>query len=314
MNQIEKCIYCGTSFDPTKGEGDHILPVQLGEFRNDKRFRKICSLCNNRIGRSEQQFLACGPESFFRDLVKPKIPQKRKRGCSKVKAAMGAPCPEPTIDHGDHRELVKLSKDNPLNLLAVDQIVIHDEQDKEFFIELFPGMGPDGLKKRVERLGTVKIKKTWIHCDDKHWTEFKKLTETWAKSEIQNLPDNNVGITQVNVRTKIVVTDHYFRSLAKIAFHYYLVHSSRGFRGDEKCFGPIRDFIMNGGNDKDFFNKSGPKFIMPFGKILSGGVITPNQWCHIMAADETDKEAVVYIQLFVGRGCVPTHITSNCQT
>jgi hypothetical protein len=44
---------------------------------------------------------------------------------------------------------------------------------------------------------------------------------------------------------------------------------------------------------------------MPFGKSPSGGVITPKQWCHIIAADETDKSAIVYLQLFVGRGCIP---------
>ncbi len=44
---------------------------------------------------------------------------------------------------------------------------------------------------------------------------------------------------------------------------------------------------------------------MPFGEIASGGVKTPKQWCHIMAADETDTVAIAYIQLFVGPGCVP---------
>ncbi len=305
MTRTMKCIYCGISFDPTKGEGDHILPVQLGEFRNDIRFRRICSSCNNKIGRSEQQFLLCGPESFFRDLVKPKIPKKRQRGRSQVKAAMGVPSPQSTIDHGDHRELVKRTKDNPTNVFAVDQIVIHYDQDKEFFIELFTGMRPEDLKDRVEKLGISKIKKTWIHCDEERWSEFQQLTKAWAKTEIQSLPKTEAGIIHVNGRITFKVTDHYFRSLAKIAFHYYLVHSRRGFRGDEQYFGPIRDFIMNGGNDKTFFNQSGPKFVMPFGEIPSGGVITPKQWCHIIAADETNKLAVVYIQLFVGRGCVP---------
>jgi hypothetical protein len=151
-----------------------------------------------------------------------------------------------------------------------------------------------------------KIDKLWLHCDEKYWPEFKQLTKkAWPKTEIQSLPGTEAGITQVKGRTTFKVTDHYFRSLAKIAFHYYLSYSRRGFRGDEQCFGPIRDFIMNGGDDKSFFKKSGPKFLMPFGKSPSGGVITPKQWCHIIAADETDKSAIVYLQLFVGRGCIP---------
>jgi len=304
MTRTEKCIYCGTSFDPTKGEGDHILPVQLGEFRNDIRFRRICILCNNKIGRSEQQFLLCGPESFFRDLVKPKIPKKRQRGRSQVKAAMGVPSPQSTIDHGDHRELVKRTKDNPTNVFPVDQIVIHDDQGEEYFIKLFTRMRPEQLKGRIEKCGISKINKTWLHCDTERWPEFKQLMKkTWPKSEIQSLPGKEVGIIHVKGRITFKTTDHYFRAIAKIAFHYYLVHSNRGFRGDEQCFDPIRKFIMNGGDGEAFFNQSGPKFVTPFGKIPSGGVITPNRWCHIIAADETDKAAVVYLQLFVGRGC-----------
>ncbi len=306
MTRTEKCIYCGNSFNPNKGEGDHIIPVQLGEFRNDIRFRRICTLCNSKIGRSEQQFLLCGIESFFRDLVKPKIPKKRQRGRSQIKASMGVPGPQSTIDHGDHRELVKRSKDNPTNIFPVNQIVIHDDQGNEYFIELFSGMCPEHLKAKLEKYGISKINKIWLHWDMEHQSEFQQLMKkTWPKSELHSLPETEAGIPQVKGRITFKVTDHYFRSLAKIAFHYYLVHSRRGFRGDEQCFGPMRDFIMNGGNDKTFFNQSGPKFVIPFGEIPSGCVITPNQWCHIIAADETNKVAVVYLQLFVGRGCVP---------
>jgi hypothetical protein len=303
---MEKCIYCGKLFDPTKGAGDHVLPVQLGEFKNDIRFRRICTSCNNKIGRSEQQFLLCGPESFFREVVKPKIPKKRQRGHSQVKAALGAPSPQSTIDCGDHRELVKRSKDNPTDVFPVDHIVIHDDHGKEYFIELFTGMCPEHLKARIKKCGISKIEKTWLHCDTDRWPEFQQLMgETWPKAKIQSLPGREAGITPIEGRITFKATDHYFRSLAKIAFHHYLNHSRRGFRGDEPCFAPIRDFIINGGNNDAFFKQPGPKFVMPFGEIPSGGIKTPDQWCHVIVADETDKVAVVYLQLFVGPGCVP---------
>lgn len=306
MNRMEKCIYCAAAFDSTKGAGDHIFPVQLGEFKNDVRFRRICPSCNNKIGRSEQQFLLCGPESFFRDLVKPKIPKKRQRGRSQVKASMGVPCPQSTIDHGDHRQLVKRSKDNPKNVFPIDQIVIHDDNGEEYFVELFTGIRIEQLKGRIKKYGINKIDKMWFHFGVELESEFRQLiARMWPKSKIQSLPGTDAGITQINGRITFKVNDHYFRSLAKIAFHHYLNHSRRGFRGDEQCFGPIRDFIINGGNNKTFFKQSGPKFAMPFGKVPSGGVKTPKQWCHIIAADESNKVAVVYLQLFVGRGCIP---------
>jgi len=62
---------------------------------------------------------------------------------------------------------------------------------------------------------------------------------------------------------------------------------------------------MNGGERESFFRQFGPQFVMPYGKLPSGGVLTPTQWCHVIAADETGKMATVYLQLFVGRGCVP---------
>jgi len=306
MIRTDKCIYCGTSFDPAKGEGDHILPVQLGEFKNDIRFRRICTLCNNKIGRSEQQFLTCGPERFFRDLVKPKIPKERQRGRSQVKGAIGAPSPQSTNDCGDHRELVKRRQDDPTTVFPVDQIVIHDDQDQEYFIELFSGMHPKQLQDRIKKSGIRKIDKTWFHWDAQRDSEFQQLLKkTWPKSELQSLPGREAGIRQVKGRITFKVTDHYFRTIAKIAFHYYLVHSNRGFRGDEQCFGPIRDFIMNGGDDQPFFKQPGPKFVTEFGKMSSGYVVTPDRWCHIIAGDETNKVAVAYIQLFVGPGCVP---------
>ena len=303
---MKKCIYCGISLDPTKGERDHIIPVQLGEFRNDIRFRRICPSCNSKIGRSEQQFLRCGPESFLRDVVKPKVPSKRQRGRSPAKAAMGSPGPESTIDHCDHRELVIRSKTDPKDVLPVDQIVIHDVKGQEYFIRLFPGMRPEQLKSHIKKRDIGEVDKAWFHCDEDRKPEFQRLFKAaWPKSEMQELDATEPGVIQVCGRITFKVTDHYFRSLAKIGFHYYLIYSQRGFRGDEDYFAPIRDFIMNGGNKDAFFRQSGPKFVMPYGRLPSGGVKTPVQWCHVIAADETSKIAVVYLQLFVGRGCVP---------
>ncbi len=306
MKRTEKCIYCSNSFNPSKGMGDHILPVQLGEFKNDVRFHRICVSCNNNIGRSEQQLISCGPESFFRDIVNPKIPPKRQRGRSQVKAAMGVPGPQSTIDHGDHRELVKRSRDNPKDVFPIDHIVIHDDQGKEYFIKIFTGMSSEQLKNRIGKCGINKIDKTWFHYDMVHESEFQQLFKAvWPKAKMFNLPAGEAGVTQIEGCITFKANDHYFRSLAKIAFHYYLIYTHRGFRGDEPCFESIRDFIMNGGNEKTFFGQTGPKFFMPFGEIPSGGVITPAQWCHVIAADETDQIAIVYLQLFVGPGCVP---------
>src|SRR5215207_2001912 len=98
MPTMTTCIYCPKLFDPARGEGDHILPVQLGEFRNDVRFRGACPKCNNDIGADEQQLLMCGPEAVFRAVVKPAVPASRFRGSPSLSGgAMGAPAPRFTI-------------------------------------------------------------------------------------------------------------------------------------------------------------------------------------------------------------------------
>lgn len=304
--KLNNCIYCGIQFDSSKGEGDHVLPVQLGEFRNDKRFWKICPKCNNKIGHSEQQFLACGPEAFFRRLVKPKVPKKRQRGNSQVKGAMGVPSPESTIDRGDHHELVQRSNENPTNMYPIDQIVIHNDKGEEYFIKLFSGMKKNHIEEQIAKMGIKKAAKIWFHFDDIKGDEYEKLImEVFSDTQIQRLPYTEAGITPINGRITFKVNDNYFRAVAKIAFHYYLIHSRRGYRGDELIFTPIRNFIMNGGKQEPFFNPNGPKFKMPFGDLPSGGVITPDGWCHILSAYEEEKYIIAYIQLFVGRGCIP---------
>lgn len=300
------CIYCRVQFDSSKGQGDHVLSVQLGEFRNDERFRKICPDCNSKIGRSEQQFLACGPEAFFRRLVNPKVPKKRQRGKSQIKAAMGVPGPESTIDHGDHRELVERSDDNPTNVYPIDHIVIHDDQENEFFVKLFSGMKKEHVEEQIRKVGVTNIRKVWFHFDETKGDEFEKiLKEVFPSFAKHKLPFTEAGITPIDGRITFKVNDHYFRTIAKIAFHYYLIYSRRGYQGDETIFNPIRDFIMNGGDHESFFGQKGPKFAMPFGDLPSGGVITPDVWCHILSAYEEEECIIAYVQLFVGQGCIP---------
>jgi hypothetical protein len=305
-SEMVSCIYCGVYFDTSKGEGDHVLPVQLGEFRNDQRFRRICPNCNSKIGHSEQQLLACAPEAFFRRLVNPKVPSKRQRGKSPVKGAMGVPSPESTIDHGDHRELVYRSSENPMNAYPVDQIVIHDDKENEYFIKLFSGMKKKHIEEQMTKKGITKVQKIWFHFDDPKGDEFENLIdEAFPDLQKHRLPYREAGIIQIDGRITFKFNDHYFRAVAKMAFHYYLIHSRRGYRGDETIFNPIRNFIMNGGDHKPFFNQEGPKFEMPFGDLPSGGVITPDGWCHVLSAYEEEKCIVAYVQLFVGRGCIP---------
>ena len=304
--KTEKCIYCSEAFDAARGEGDHIIPAQLGEFRGDVRFRRICPECNSRIGRSEQQLLQCGPESFFRHIVKPAAPSGRKRGRSRWRGALGARSPQFTMDEGDHNALVRPSRDNPEDASPVDQIVVRDGEGRQHYVRLFPRMRAEQLRERVKSKGIKKVPVAWLHCDEQKEQDYLDLIKkAWPKVRFEERPAREPGVHRVRVSAELTVTDHYFRAIAKIAFHYYLAHSRRGFRGDEPCFEHIRDFIMNGGNIDRFFATSGPTFLLPVGRRIGGFAATPANWCHALAADESSDVATAYVQLFVGPGSLP---------
>jgi len=303
------CIYCSTVFDPTKGEGDHVIPAALGEFRNDVRFRGICPACNMHIGKSEQVLLHCGPEAFFRRVVRPAVPTSRRRGRAPVKSAMGSQGPAHTIDKGDHRMLVRPSDDDPQKVYGLDQIVIHDSKGIEHFFRLFPNMNADVLKQKIEsEIAPPPIPALWLHCSDvQRGEEYESLIrKMWSRGERHVLPPTPEGNHPVNGRIQLTVNEHYWRSLAKIGFHYYLCHSRRGVRGDEPGFAAIRNFIINGGDRMLFFRAPQNAYAMPFGELPDGGIKTPIQWCHVLGADETNKEVAAYVHLFVGPACIPT--------
>jgi len=308
MSSGETCIYCGSCFDPNRGEGDHIIPAQLGEFRNDTRFRRVCPGCNSRIGQAEQQMVQSGPEGFFRRIVKPKSKRLGKRGIGRPRGAMGAPPPEHMIDMGDHHALVEPSDDNPQNVSPVDHIFVRDKDGKEARVRLYPSMRADQIRSALAGAGVSEMKEARLHCGDENWAKYTGLLqEVWPKSKLEEGEPTPAGVhPAVPGAVKFVVNTAYFRSLAKMAFHYYLAHSSRGHRGDGSCFRDIRDFILNGGDSDRFFKeRHHPQFVLPFGELISGGVVTPSQWCHVLAASELNGFAVAYVQLFVGPGCIP---------
>jgi hypothetical protein len=303
-----KCIYCSTIFEPTKGEGDHIIPAALGEFRNDTHFRGCCNGCNIHIGKSEQVLLHCGPEAFFRRVVNPALPSSRQRGRSYVKAAMGVPGLSHTIDRGDHAMKVCPSRDNAKIASGVDQLVIQDSEGGDHFFPLFPKMDADTLKGDILKAVPPPIPKAWLHCHDpQHYEEFLALfRKMFPQAEHHSQPSTPVGMHPANARIRFTVNAHYWRSLAKIGFHYYLSQTRRGVRGDEPGFAVIRDFIINGGDMSRLFRQPKTQFVLPFGELAEGGIKTPTQWCHILAANETNNEVIAYVQLFIGPGCIPT--------
>lgn len=291
MKNFVKCIYCPNELDDSRGKGDHIIPAALGEFRNDLRFRRVCRSCNTKIGACEQQMLQCGPEKIFREIVVPT--SKRSRGNrSSYQGAHGMPAPQfRAITSAGVLEVQPM--DAQKRTSAPDQLIIYTEQGDIHTVKLFQGISPTSLKKKVRALRPGKIKETRLSCDEAHYESFLKIIqEAWPDSKEERLPPTEPGIQVVPHEITVKVTNLYFRAIAKIAFHYYLVSSYRA-KGYEDCFSEVREFIMTGGDKKKFFSAK-----KRFQDIDAGYL--PSRWVHLLAASEKNGEAIAYVCLFKG--------------
>lgn len=250
----------------------------------------------------------CGPEGIFRQVIKPKSKRLNKRGIGRPRGAMGAPPPKHLVDMGDHWALVEPVLGNPKEVALIDHVLVWDAMGKETHIRLFSGIRPDQIRQACRDAGLEKMKEARLHCSEDNWAEFTGLLcDLWPTAKFERGASTPAGVDcDMSVKIELVVNISYFQAIAKIGFHYFLTHSGRGFRGDEPHFEAIRRFITEGGNIEGFFKRANrPTFGMPFGALRDGRVITPDRWCHVLAACEADRQATAYVQLFVGPGCIP---------
>jgi hypothetical protein len=176
---------------------------------------------------------------------------------------------------------------------AMDQLVIVDRDGRRHFIRLFPEMTAESVRKKVEALG-VGIAAAHLRVDAQHSAKYMELLQAvWPTMKYEQQPGRGVGADRVRCLVGCLVDQDYYRALAKIAFHYFLVTSTRGFHGSEAEFEAIRHFVMHGGDHREFFDRPEVRFRLPEHEA-------PNTWVHLLAATEEDRRAVALVALFVG--------------
>lgn len=224
------------------------------------------------------------------------------------------PPPKFLLDHGDHHELVEGSADDPRNVSPIDQLVIVDKAKGEHHLRLFPDMTATQLRAKLDSLGLTPSGKSYLHADEAVWSKYVALlNEIWPNSPIQQGETIEAGMHRIRGTTKFTFHADYWRALAKIGFHYYLLNSRRGVRGDELEFADIRRFIMEGGDHDSFFSNPAAQFVMPFRELPDGSAILPQAWAHILAADESHSAAVAMVSLFMGPvRLAPTYHINLC--
>jgi len=109
------------------------------------------------------------------------------------------------------------------------------------------------LLKHLSEHNLEKADPVYYFSAPEEWDDLAAIIhQLWPDEKVNRMPvieDKSTVATPV----KITVTDHYFRALAKIGFHYFLAVSQPRFKGTETAFEPIRSFIRDGkGRPEDF--------------------------------------------------------------
>lgn len=245
------CIYCGVAIqNPEAGEGDHVLPAAMGRFRNDLRFRKICSGCVRLTAACDEHFVRCGPEAAIRHLESI-APARNERG-STPSGSMGSPPARfLAIEYGQPY-YTKPVRGRPGLFEPADQIILLRRNGSQTLIELHPQMSVDAIRRKCGDLSTVVSSVINVQERIESFV-MAALEEIFGPCLQKNVVSIPAGQRRVKGRTVCAVNIQYYsRAIAKMAFHYFLLTTCRGFVGSESAFAPVRDFILSGGDYKRF--------------------------------------------------------------
>jgi hypothetical protein len=301
MNKKIKCIYCNSE-GPFSEE--HSLPMSLGEFKGFPYIlNKVCKDCNTKIGKSEEQFGRSGPEAFFRkylgvrgrvthDVVNPFL--RGSMGANPIEFKSKLP--------GEEIEILWEFNPEGKTVREVRQIVFIDEEGKSYPLRISDWMkSTDQIRAKMEELGLKgKNLSARVFAPDEEMFSVESLVSSLGKT-FEWLPPQPTDQIQ-GAQITLSVTDHYFRAIAKIGFHY-LLSASDYFEGNESYFESIRKFIMEGGNTEDFVTQN-------FEPIISfPSNYRPLYWGHVLVAEQIHGYIQARLQFFLGpQYDPPTHI------
>jgi len=300
---LQKCIYCD-SIGPFSEE--HALPRSLGEFSGfPPLINRVCTKCNEDIGRLEEQFGRSGPEAFFREYLNIEgrdthnnINPFKRRSAGAKPIDFTALLPEEDI------KVLWEFNSGEKTVREVTQIVFIDDQGKSYPLRIHKWMNnTDQLRMEMKKIGLDlrgKLPARVFASDDE--TERVKNLVRGLGFKIKWLPPQ-LSAKMNNPVVKVHVTDFYFRAIAKIGFHY-LISVVNTFRGNEHCFAAIRRFIIEGGTVENFVTHTRrPILTFPHPNIR------PRGWGHLLLVENVRGQIRARLQFFLGpRYNPPTYL------
>lgn len=296
---MPNCIYCPAT-DLTQ---EHHLPRGLGSFKGYVPLAdRVCVRHNGICGQLDEQLCRCGSEAFFRKALGISGRKRRDQVNPFYRGSSGGGVLEMTgicQETGEEKELELLG---PKSVQELRCVKLTAENDSTYTIRIAPKMTPEEFRLKVKALGIKFFKYVDISAAPEEIPWVESLFEGFqSEGEIEwTQPQGPIVFGPITV--KFTLTDRYFRAIAKIGFHYFLTRFSR-FRGDERCFSEIRDFIMNSSSFdgiERFVAQGRTQFECSLGKGQM-----PNAWGHLIAAESDYIGFRAKVQLFIGPERIP---------
>lgn len=308
---MRSCIYCLRPFDHTIGQGEHVLPDGFGRFQNQLVFRGMCPECNVNTKDCDEEVIRCSPAAVacFGAARSARSLKRREGGRTSLVAAHGVRPPQLQvwIDGKPKLGMPDPSVVNRLQLPDQMRVILADAESPPILLR--PEITFKGMQAKLSKWQLSKIRRVDIHADQRAFDHYMSLlTQILPNHTTHKSLSLDVGVHSVRAEAMCMVTNRYFRAIAKIAFHYFLLTNQRGLSGAEPMFAPIRHYIRWGGLPNEFFTDH--KIPAVFDWFKGDGLPSlPDELQHILVLDERQHEIHVFTWLGVGpAGDTPRHV------
>jgi hypothetical protein len=303
MEKAGKCIYCG-AVNPTWARA-HVMPRLMGTFKNQPTLKfRVCAECDREVGQCEEILAKSSIEAVLLRSIGI-VGRHERRSSPFRRGHSGLPpiCMTAKVPGYEHEVRTEPIGDSH-NVDIIPQLILFGKGGKREDVAI---ENPDciSLKEweilfkkfaggRVKDLDMVGMNQNQIDRIVRCLHSFGLRFDMPACATIPPFQGS------ATVHGSVAYDERYFRSLAKIAFHYFLLHSHT-FQGCEPEFDGIRRFIRYGdGRETDFIAKGGG----PIAYDLSGAD-RPPYYGHVLRTDDSAEGIAVGVLLFIGHDYKP---------
>ena len=293
------CIYSPCEHPADSRE--HSLSAGFGAFEGFETLRdRLCHACNGTIGREvELPFLRTGFIGLMRWITG--VPRSQGDGDAENPFYRGAAGIPPIkyvgklagSKHGALYDVLRGSVDRSPPLR---QLILEKPNGEPVFVPLPDDIQTaDDLRPALKKANAEDARPVTMFHEEGHpaWAAVYSLYPGLRPGN--SIPFRGDG-SRVDLEAMLYMNAAHFRAIAKIGFHYFLKQFETRFRGDERAFAPIRDFIRHGrGSIESFVRERREPIAMNF----DGGK-QPSRWTHIVTATVSPASINATCQFFAG--------------